>query len=169
LERRPNSAEASLSTNGSRSNVIKDLIENGLLNHIAIDVKAPLEDPEKYMKATGINRSRIIDIIKEVRNSIDLSMNVPLIEFRTTMIPNFLLKSDIIQIAKEIKEKLIDSSNVAYVIQQFVPSKTLIDKNYFKIPRTPLNLLIDTARTIKIQIKLENIYVRTLDFRIIKI
>ncbi len=45
--------KTSLNTNGGVPEVVEDLISSGLIDHVAIDVKAPLEDEEKYSAIVG--------------------------------------------------------------------------------------------------------------------
>lgn len=68
-----------LDTNGARPEAIKLLLENHLLDYIAMDVKA---SPEHYPQAAGVNVS-----INRIRQSIHLIMESALpYEFRTTVV-----------------------------------------------------------------------------------
>jgi len=85
-----------LDTNGSNPEVIKKLINQKLLDYIAMDIKAP---KEKYQKVVG----RQVDwekIKKSVK--IIITSNLPY-EFRTTIAIELLSQSDISSIAKLIK------------------------------------------------------------------
>ena len=102
-------------TNGSFPLRLKDLIRKKLVDYIAMDVKAPLE---KYREIT--NSKVNPDII---RKSIGSIMKSGLdYEFRTTLVKSQLSKEDIIEIGKLIKDSQL------YVLQKFVPSKTLNPK-----------------------------------------
>ncbi len=80
-----------LDTNGSNPEMIKDLINQKLVDYIAMDIKAP---KEKYKQATGSK----VDI-KQIQKSIDiLKKGKVYYEFRTTIIPGLLGKEDIIKI-----------------------------------------------------------------------
>lgn len=84
-----------LDTNGSRPDVLKSLIDQGLIDYVAMDYKAPLE---KYAQLAGVP----IDI-KVIKKSVDIIMNSGIdYEFRTTFAPT-LTKEDIIQIVQELK------------------------------------------------------------------
>jgi len=103
-----------LDTNGSNPGTIKELVGEGLVDYIAMDVKAPL-DNRKYQEATGreVDVSGIKESIAIIKNSgIDY-------EFRTTVVPGIHSKEDIIRIAGSI------SPARKYFLQKFRPEKTL--------------------------------------------
>ncbi|RLJ09679.1 MAG: anaerobic ribonucleoside-triphosphate reductase activating protein [Candidatus Aenigmatarchaeota archaeon] len=105
-----------LDTNGSNPEMIKNLLESGLVDYIAMDIKAPLR---RYPEAVGVD----VDIGKIMR-SVELIRNSGIdYEFRTTVLPRLHKKDDIVQIGKELR------GSRRYVIQQFRPGKTL-DERY---------------------------------------
>jgi len=84
-----------LDTNGSNSEMISNLVDEKLIDYIAMDIKAP---KEKYKEATGAK----IDI-KQIQKSIDILKKGGVnYEFRTTMIPKLLSKKDIVKIVRWI-------------------------------------------------------------------
>ncbi len=104
--------QVKLDTNGSKPQVLKKLIDENLLDYVAMDIKAPFE---KYSEASGVTVEtekilKSIEILKEEK--IDY-------EFRTTVVPVFLQEADIEEIAK-----LIAGSRY-YILQQFTSQKTL--------------------------------------------
>ena len=107
-----------LDTNGSQPQVIKTLLDQKLLDFIAMDIKAPLEKYKSVVKVP-VN----YDLIKESIKLI-LKAKIPH-EFRTTIVESQLEEKDILQIAT-----LISGAN-SYVLQKFVPAKTL-DKKLLK-------------------------------------
>jgi pyruvate formate lyase activating enzyme len=107
-----------LDTNGSRPEVINNLVAEKLLDYIAMDIKAPLD---KYKEVVNTNVNQ--DSIKESINLI-LKAKSPY-EFRTTVVESQLEENDILQIGKMI------AGASRYVLQNFVPSKTL-DKRFLK-------------------------------------
>ena len=113
-----------LETNGSNPNMIKELIDNKLVDFIAMDIKAPLE---KYDEITGVkvNKKKIKESVEIIRNSkVDY-------EFRTTVIPKHFKKEDALAIGKWLK------GSKKYVLQQFWPDKTL-NESYKKVePYSP--------------------------------
>jgi len=94
-----------LDTNGSNPEMLKKLIDNNLIDYLAMDIKGPLQIPKKS-----------VELIKN--SGIDY-------EFRTTVVPILHTKEDIIQIAKEI------SPAKKFFLQQFRPGKNL-DKKFEK-------------------------------------
>jgi pyruvate formate lyase activating enzyme len=85
-----------LDTNGSRPEVLKALLRKGLLDYVAMDVKAPIE---KYSTVSGI---------KVDTASIEESIRILLCgevdyEFRTTVDRTFLNEDDLLQIGALIQ------------------------------------------------------------------
>lgn len=82
-----------LDTNGTNLSVVKNLVNAGLLDYIAMDVKAPLS---KYSVITSVPN------IQEIKDSIEYIKNCGVdYEFRTTFAPN-LTFDDIKQLVKDI-------------------------------------------------------------------
>lgn len=82
-----------LDTNGTNLSVVKNLVNAGLLDYIAMDVKAPLS---KYSVITSVPN------IQEIKDSIEYIKNCGVdYEFRTTFAPN-LTSDDIKQLVKDI-------------------------------------------------------------------
>ena len=91
---------------------LEALIDQKLIDYVAMDVKAPFE---KYSKIAGVP----VDIDK-IKQSIKIIMLSPIdYEFRTTVGPEFLTKKDILKIAQQIK------GAKKYVLQIFKTTKTL--------------------------------------------
>lgn len=137
----------SINTNGSNPEIIEKLIEKELINHIALDFKAPIE---KYEKLIGIKFD-----INRILKTLEICNQINFVEIRTTFVPNFLCLDDIIKIVEILKIKL---KNFYYVIQQFNPSSTLeiLDWKYLNSEE-----VIKIAKKVKEKTKLEKIYVRT--------
>ncbi|MBE7709740.1 MAG: anaerobic ribonucleoside-triphosphate reductase activating protein [Cyanobacteria bacterium SIG32] len=101
-----------LDTNGSFPDVIQNLLDENLLDYIAMDIKAPIE---KYNKVTNsiISTDKIIASINLIMNS-----NIDY-EFRTTVVKSQLNFEDFEKIGNLIK------GAKKYYLQKFVPTKTL--------------------------------------------
>lgn len=109
-----------LDTNGSLPSGLENVIQNRLIDYIAMDVKAPIG------KYSEVVRARI-DTDKILR-SINLIMDSGLeYEFRTTVVKDLLCKDDILKIGPLVHNACL------YVLQKFVPSKTL-DKEFINSP-----------------------------------
>ena len=100
-----------LDTNGSHPRRLKKLIQRGLVDYVAMDIKGP---KEKYVQMTGLdshfddvkgNRKKFWEntILENIQESIDiLKQNQVEYEFRTTLIPGLLDKQDVINMAEWI-------------------------------------------------------------------
>ena len=105
-----------LDTNGSNPDIVRSLISEKLVDYIAMDIKAPLND-ESQMRATGIGN---IHIFKQVRETARILLNSNIkYEFRTTAVPGIVTIEDLVEIAKSI------NGAQSYYIQKFVPGNTL--------------------------------------------
>lgn len=114
-----------IETNGTNPEMLRSLIEDKLVDFIALDIKAPLEW-KRYKEAAGSNRK---DLLVRVKESVEILLKLGHeinYEFRTTVVPELLDKEDILEIARQIKE------GHRYILQQFLPEKTL-DKRYEEI------------------------------------
>jgi pyruvate formate lyase activating enzyme len=104
-----------LDTNGTNPEMLRRLIENKLVDFVAMDIKAPLE---KYEKVVGVQVDK-----KKIQESINIIRNSGLeYEFRSTILPALHSKEDLINIGKWLK------GSKKFCIQNFVPSKTLEEK-----------------------------------------
>lgn len=104
-----------LDTNGTNLKMIKELVEANLLNYIAMDIKAPLNN---YNKIT------IVPDINEVKASINYIKTCGVdYEFRTTFAPN-LTNQDIVEILKEIKGAK-NYSLQAYIKPSYITNERL--------------------------------------------
>ena len=108
-----------LDTNGLLSEKLAELLEEDILDYVAMDIKSA---PYNYSKASGVD----VDY-KKIKESIVLINNSKIdSEYRTTVVPGLIEKEDIKIITQEIKRgrKLI--------LQQFNNENTL-NENYVKI------------------------------------
>ncbi len=111
-------------TNGTNPRMIRELIDKGLVDCIAMDVKAPLTE-EKYSKACGTNAK---NLLKKIEETIDILLrsNVEY-EFRTTMVPTLHKKGDIEQICQRIR------GCRKYVVQNFKGDVETINPTFKKL------------------------------------
>lgn len=118
---RETGAKIKLDTNGAFPEMIKKLLDAKLIDYIAMDIKAPLEE-DKYNKASGVK----VDLTK-IKKSIGIIMNSDIdYEFRTTVVPTLHTKEDIIEIAKYIQ------GAKKYTLQNF-SNKEVINPEFKKI------------------------------------
>ena len=121
--------------------MLKDLIDRGLIDCVAMDIKAPLHR-EKYEQISGVP-CNIEDIKKSIRIIMESGIEY---EFRTTVCPTQLDGDDIEAIARSIQ------GAGRYIIQSFKPNHCLDTKmlNIEPYPvetlgisqRAPANMLI---------------------------
>lgn len=159
----------SIDTNASRFEIIKRI--SPFIDHIAIDVKAPLSNPQKYAKVIGLKYNEKLEkLIFEIRKCIDFAIeNIKFVELRTTVVPNLINVKDIEVISNDLKQIISKSNNrVVYVIQQFIPYKTIANETYRKMPPTSESTLLACAKRAK-EILGTEIYIRCLSKGTLKI
>lgn len=100
-----------LDSNGSNPQMLEKLLGEGLVDFIAMDIKAPLE---KYKKVAGERVS-----LENIQRSTELVRSAPDYEFRTTILPALHSKKDILSIGRWLQ------GSKKYYLQQFKPTKTL--------------------------------------------
>ena len=123
-----------LDTNGSNPKMLKKMIDEKLVDYVAMDIKLPRE---KYQKILG-RKIKIEDIEKSVKILKEGKVDY---EFRTTVVPTILTKEDILKIAKWI------SGAKRYYLQNFRPEKT-IDPKFEKIKPYPQEYLLEIQKAI---------------------
>ena len=118
-----------IDTNGLNPQVIRALVDEAMVDYVAIDVKT---SPEKYESLSGkkIDFSKIFETIDCVRTS---GMEY---EIRTTCLPRFVTLDDFASIRSAIG--LVNR----YYLQQFVNTVTL-DDSFNRIQPYPLETLLE--------------------------
>lgn len=102
-----------LDTNGARPEVIKDILDQGIVDYFAMDVK---NGPKKYAATAGVD----IDLNK-IKESIALLIErAPDYEFRTTVVKGFHEKGDFEEIGKMI------AGAKKYFLQKFTDSGAIL-------------------------------------------
>ena len=105
-----------LDTNGTNPSMLQNLLSQGYLDYVAMDIKAPL-DYKKYRAACGKLSS---EEFFNIRNSIHLLRDAGIkLDFRTTVVPALHTAADIVEIARHIE------GCDQYTLQQFNPRLTL--------------------------------------------
>lgn len=123
-----------LDTNGSRPDVLMQIIETGLADYVAMDVK---NTREKYPLTAGIDESMLDDIDKSIdyllKNKVDY-------EFRTTLVKNFHTEEDIAAMAKRLQ------GAKRWFLQSFKDSGDLIDSSCVGFSDAEMRQMLDSAR-----------------------
>jgi pyruvate formate lyase activating enzyme len=101
-----------LDTNGSHPEVVKQLVSEGLIDYIAMDIKGPLATYDRWC---GVRVNR-----KKIRESIEFIMEDRVdYEFRMTFVPFFHKEHDAYKVAELLK------GAKQFFLQDFVPRETL--------------------------------------------
>lgn len=123
-----------LDTNGYFPDKLQELLDEKLLDYVAMDIKNSLN---KYALTTGvknIDTNNIIRSIKILKNS-----EIP-IEFRTTLIKQFHTLQDMEEMAKLVE------GNFNYFIQNFEMSEDVKDKNLSRLSKEELDEFLNIAK-----------------------
>ena len=104
--------DVKLDTNGTNPDVIEKLLNDNLLDYIAMDIKAPIEKYENIV-CTNIKQE---NILRSIYLIINCKINY---EFRTTVIKSQLSFDDFDKIGQMI------NGAKRYYMQKFVPSEIL--------------------------------------------
>ncbi|MBQ9997703.1 MAG: anaerobic ribonucleoside-triphosphate reductase activating protein [Clostridia bacterium] len=85
-----------IDTNGTKPEMLKKLVNDGLVDYVAMDIK---NSPEQYKSATGVDG--LLEAVTESKDFL-LSGNVEY-EFRTTVVKGIHTKEQLVSLAKWIK------------------------------------------------------------------
>ncbi|HIG99033.1 MAG TPA: anaerobic ribonucleoside-triphosphate reductase activating protein [Thermoplasmata archaeon] len=125
-----------IDTNGSFPERLAELLEQQLVDYVAMDVKAP---QKKYQQLTGTK----LDVNK-IDASIELlKTKAPAYEFKTTVIPGLLTKGDIIDIAQWL------NGAETYFLQQFKIKAPLVSSALETTIPYSREYLLETLEEIK--------------------
>lgn len=107
-----------LDTNGTRPDILKNLINEDLLDAVAMDIKTGFS---KYPLATAAG-----DLSDKVKESISILLDAEGrgeigVEFRTTVVPTYVGREDVLGIARYLGE----SGAQRYFLQQFNPKEVM--------------------------------------------
>ncbi len=104
-----------LDTNGSLPDRLKSLIDEGLIDYIAMDIKT------SFSKYTSLCKVKNIDTKIKKSMKIIRASNLPF-EWRTTIVPNLFKKKDVEDIAQ-----LLSSRDVYYFQKMAIIAEEIID------------------------------------------
>ena len=135
-----------IDTNGSFPLRLEKLIDKGLVDYVAMDIKNSLE---KYEQTVGV-KVKTSDIKKSIEIIRDSGLDYI---FRTTVVPDLVEEDDIRKIGQMLK------GSKAFQIQQFVPNNTL-DELYIKkqpYSNQEIEAMTKIAQTYFEQVKVEGV------------
>jgi len=132
-----------LDTNGSNPEILKDLVKANLIDYVAMDIKASINNKiYENILGEGIKISDIKESVNFLKNS-----NIDF-EFRTTVVNSIHQKEEFLDIAK-----WIGGENVKYYLQNFRAEKT-IDPEFEKVKPFKKEFLEQIAKDISPYFKL---------------
>ncbi len=106
-----------LDTNGSNAEVLEQLINEGLVDYVAMDLKAPLQ-ADRYSAITGTSLGE--EEMERIQASIQILLRGKVdYEFRTTLVPTLLEEEEIYDLARRVR------GAPRYNLQNFKPQETL--------------------------------------------
>lgn len=105
-----------LDTNGTNPEMLQRLVNERLIDYVAMDIKAPYE---KYEKVVGVKAD-----LQSIKNSVKLLIEGNLAyEFRSTLVPKYHNQEDIVLMAKNILKAR------AWYLQKFISDTNLVNDN----------------------------------------
>ncbi len=123
-----------LDTNGSFPERLKDFVNKGLIDYVAMDIKNSFE---KYEKTAGWKK----EDLSKISESIDFLINGDIdYEFRTTVVKEFHTTEDIEKIAEKIK------GAKKYFLQNFIDSGNVIEENLHPVSKEELQKMKEIAQ-----------------------
>lgn len=134
-------------TNGTKPETIADLLRQNLLDFVALDIKAPLTNPELFEKTTRgktffKTTEEVIANVKETLKLLRENQDRLEIEIRTTIVPGLTYKKeDLEKIAEEIKDL-----DCRWVLQQFRPDVGHILDVMYKNINSPTRQFLENLK-----------------------
>ena len=122
-----------LDTNGGRPEVLKHILDEGLADYVAMDIKS---SPENYERAAGV--SGILDAVKESAKLLRHS-GVPH-EFRTTAVKNLHTADDFRRIGEWL------GGEERYFIQSYADSGDILTPGMEAFSNAELDALLDAVK-----------------------
>lgn len=114
--------QVKLDTNGYKPETLKGLLEEGLLDYVAMDIK---NSPDKYAASSGMDGMEHDFNLGKIRESVDLLMGGSVeYEFRTTVVRELHTLGDLVRIGEWIR------GCRAYFLQKFQDQGNNICEGY---------------------------------------
>jgi len=134
-----------IETNGSKPYSIKSLINENLLDFVALDMKASPKKEifEKVTQSKTFFKTteNIIENIKQTLDILKKNQDKIQIEIRTTIVPGLIFrKEDVLEIAKEI-----NGLNCRWVLQPFKSSRGTLDQKISNI-KSPTKKFLENLK-----------------------
>lgn len=133
-----------LDSNGTRPEVIRHLVEHGLVDYVAMDIKNDLEHYGETIGRPGYDTSKVAESVEYLLSgAVDY-------EFRTTVTLETHSEKNFLAIADLIK------GTGRYYLQNFVPNENTIEKVSHSVPPELLKSYITLLRNRGIPAEIRN-------------
>ena len=134
-----------LDTNGSNPDLLGRLIDEGLLDYAAMDIKNTLA---KYAETAGVPGMDLNAVVQ----SAELLMRerIPF-EFRTTLVREFHTLEDVLEIGRWLQ------GATRYFLQHFVDSGDLLSSGLHPVPEDEMRVMADSLRPYIKEVELRGI------------
>ena len=123
-----------LDTNGYQPEVLIELSESGLVDYVAMDIKASREN---YKKVSGLPS---LDISKIERSVSYLKSSFPMHEFRTTVVRELHTTDDLLDISSWLE------GESRYYIQSFIDSGDILEDGLSAYTRDELTGMLELVK-----------------------
>lgn len=123
-----------LDTNGCYPERLKNLVEQNLVDYVAVDIK---NSKVKYQQTVGIQDFDISSVEETVDYLLEGHVDY---EFRTTIVQEFHTTQDIVDVAKWIK------GAPRYFLQNFIDSGNLICNDMHEVERETIYKMCEMAK-----------------------
>lgn len=131
-------------TNGTEPGVVGDLLNEGIVDYLALDIKAPFNEFNLWKKISGGFANEMI--VQKIKESLDICKNIEGVDFFfeivVPVIPGLNDKKEYIRkIAKDVQW-----CN-SFLLQGFDNRFGCVDPNYIKIESPQREKLLELAKT----------------------
>lgn len=131
--------EIKLDTNGSNPRILKELINDGLLDYVAMDIK---NSRESYARTCGFGINDNFDI-SSIEQSAELLMTSKIdFEFRTTVVRGLHTEQDMVKLGEWL------AGDEKFFLQKFVDSGDLIGCGLSACSDDEMNVFLNALRAL---------------------
>lgn len=135
-----------LDSNGTRPEVLAELIEEGLLDYVALDVKGPLASYPLLSGIADVPLQAIQRSLEIIANAVGSEKYALKAEFRTTVMEPYLTEAALLQMADWLPQ------GIHWRLQGFTPRHGTLNPDFVCLSPTEKRLeemqaLVDAART----------------------
>ncbi len=145
-----------LDTNGTRPEVLENLLGDGLLDYVAMDLKGPLK-PDRYSALTGVLWGD--EQIDRIKASIRILLSGKVdYEFRTTFVPALLDEEEVCEVARRVRgarRYTLQNFNPREALDERLRKEPLLEPDLLRRMQSRVNEIIKDEVTAKVKAKAE--------------